>query len=207
MAPTHPELASHWDAAWSAADPAAKSWYEADARRAMALIEPHLTPGARVVDVGAGASVLADALIEAGADVTLVDISANALAITRERLDARGLDATFVVADVTDWTPTDPYDLWHDRATLHFLVDDAGAHRYVDTATRAVRPGGVAIINTFGPDGPTECSGLPTRRRSTAELTALFAADFDEIDSSLSTHRTPTGATQEFATVTLRRRG
>ena len=81
------------------------------------------------------------------------------------RLAERAADVTFVVGDVLDWRPDRSFDLWHDRAVYHFLVDGADRLRYVELAARTVRRGsGALVIAGFAGTGPAQCSGLPVSR-------------------------------------------
>lgn len=111
-----------------------------------------------IIDVGGGASVLVDDLLDAGYQtITVVDISAAALDVTQKRLGPRGDAVTWLEADITQATlPPNTYDLWHDRAVFHFLTSPADRVRYVQTVRRTVRPGGHVIIATFASDGPTQ---------------------------------------------------
>ena len=81
----------------------------------------------------------------------------SGLARTADRVD-------WIEADVTaDWS-WKPADIWHDRAVFHFLSDPADRASYRAHLSRTLKPGGSAIIATFGPDGPEKCSGLPVVR-------------------------------------------
>jgi ubiquinone/menaquinone biosynthesis C-methylase UbiE len=163
-------------------------------------------PGGSVIDVGAGASTLADTLVDSGwTDVTVLDVSRTALAVVRERLGERQRSVSFVVADVLSWQPGRTFDAWHDRAVFHFLIRPDQREKYVATASRAVRPGGVLVLGTFAADGPTQCSGLPTARYDADALAAAFAPGFTLEHSEREEHVTPGGAVQPFTWVVLRR--
>jgi hypothetical protein len=155
--------------------------------------------------VGAGASVLADELIAAGwQDVTLLDISSRALAEVRARLHGCA-GVSYVETDLLAWDPPRELGAWHDRAVFHFLTGPQDQRRYVDLACRTVAHGGVAVLGTFAEDGPASCSGLPTARYSADGLAALFAPAFVLEYAEAEQHATPSGATQSFTWVVLRR--
>ncbi len=205
--------ARHWDEVYRTKAVDSVSWYQPTASTSLRLLHLSAAPGDRpgsVVDVGAGASTLVDGLLDAGVtDLTVLDVSAAALETTRRRLEERPARATgvrLVCCDVLDWRPGRTYDAWHDRAVLHFLTDPADRRRYVETATAAVAPGGVLVLGGFAPDGPTHCSGLPTVRRSAAELAGELAAGFDLEHAEREEHHTPGGDVQAFTWVRLRRR-
>jgi hypothetical protein len=104
-------------------------------------------------------------------------------------------------ADVLDWEPDRRYDLWHDRAVFHFLVDASGRERYLDTLRRTLSPGGGVIVGTFAADGPELCSGLPVRRYSAADLAAEIGEGFHVAETRREEHVTPRGVIQPFTWV------
>jgi ubiquinone/menaquinone biosynthesis C-methylase UbiE len=175
------------------------SWFEAEPGSSLAMIEAlGLPPGAPIVDVGGGASSLARELLARGhADITVVDISAEALDLAREGFPDAEL-VTWVVADVRHHDFGRRFALWHDRAVLHFMVFDEDREAYLATMRRSIEPGGHAVIATCGPEGPERCSGLPVTRYSAAQLAAEIG-DWAELESSHTEHhRTASGATQQF---------
>jgi SAM-dependent methyltransferase len=193
----------HWEGIYHEKGAEQVSWYQRTAEVSLRLIGR--TPGS-VVDIGAGASVLVDELLASGrTDITVLDVSAEALDTTRRRLGVRAKEVALVVADVLAWTPGRTFDVWHDRAVFHFLVDPDQQRGYVSAAARAVAPGGAVVMGTFAADGPVECSGLPTVRRSADELAALFAGPFVLEHAEAEIHRTPWDAEQRFTWVLLRR--
>lgn len=192
---------AHWNAVYATKATDEVSWYEPVPETSRRLITL-AAPSGRVIDVGAGASGLADVLASAGYDVTVLDVSTNALALVRERL---GQQATYVVADVLAWAPSGSYEAWHDRAVFHFLTDQDDQARYVDLAATAVRSGGGLVMGTFAPEGPESCSGLPTARHDADSLARLFAGSFTLEYTESEEHVTPWGGMQPFTWVVLRR--
>ncbi|WP_163829475.1 class I SAM-dependent methyltransferase, partial [Proteus mirabilis] len=117
-----------------------------------------LTPASSVVDIGAGAARLVDNLLRLGlSQVTVLDISEAALATAQARLGPQAGRATWIAADVRDWQPPRTYDIWHDRAAFHFLVEPADRAAYRQCLAKAVKPGGHAVIASFAEDGPERC--------------------------------------------------
>ena len=147
-----------------------------------------------------------DALLDDGfTDVTAMDISEVAMSEVRQRIDGQ-VSASFVVADVCTWVPTRNFDLWHDRAVFHFMKSAEEKAAYLSVMSRAVRPGGIALIGTFTEDGPTQCSGLDVSRYSPMQLAIEFE-DFFELESTESEeHVTPWGGSTALHGVTLRRK-
>ena len=203
MHPRTGDAAKHWDGVYRAKATDQVSWFQRDPEVSPRLLS---TMAGSVVDIGAGASTLADRLLGAGrTDLTLLDVSSATLQVTRARLGSSAKDVTFVTADVLTWEPARTFDCWHDRAVFHFLVDPDDRAHYVQHTARIVAPGGSLVLGTFAADGPTSCSGLPTARYDPAELAALFASHFTLTHSEHEQHTTPSGAQQHFTWVVLTR--
>lgn len=196
------DRSSHWDEVYRSKNVESLSWFERSPETSLRLIRAATTSGRSVVDVGAGASALADVLVAEGYDVTVLDISEVALDVVRDRLADR---VSYVVSDVLAWRPARTFDVWHDRAVFHFLVEPADQRRYAVRAWKTVRVGGAVVIGTFAPDGPTSCSGLPTARHDIDSVAEVFGSGFAVEHSEAEEHRTPWGAVQVFTWATLRR--
>lgn len=191
----------HWEAIYRSKAPTDVSWYQPEARLSLELIR-RVAPGLDepVVDVGGGASTLVDGLLGVGyRDIMVLDLAPAALARAQERLGEREAQVRWIVADVLNAPlPRASCVVWHDRAVFHFLTDPRDRARYVAQAQRIVRPGGHVIVASFGPEGPSRCSGLEVVRYSPEGLHAEFGSAFQLLESSQENHRTPTGATQAF---------
>jgi len=197
----------HWENVYTTKDEKEVSWFEESPTISLALIRSTgLNTRSSIIDIGGGASRLVDALIDEGFEaVTVLDLSEKATTIAKARLGALGARVQWVVADVTKWEPSETYDVWHDRAALHFLTEPKDRVAYAERVHSAVRPGGHVIIGTFAPDGPERCSGLQVVRHDAASLSEMLGSEFDLIESRPYSHRTPTGATQRFQFSRLRR--
>jgi SAM-dependent methyltransferase len=197
--------ATHWDSVYERAGATGVSWYQPEPTLSLALIDQlEIQSSAAVIDIGGGASLLVDRLLARGySDLTVLDVSAVALDVLRERVrDAK--QVRLLIQDVLTWRPTRRYGVWHDRAVFHFLVDAADQARYLRTLREAVEPGGAVIIATFAPEGPRQCSGLPVARHSTTELEA-FLEGFTVLHAPHEQHVTPQGVEQPFNWVAARR--
>jgi len=193
---------AHWERVYTTRSAQEVSWYQPHAEQSLALIE-RIAAGrpSRLIDVGGGASTLVDDLLARRQfDVTVLDLSAAALDVARQRLDAaQARQVHWLAGDVTDVAlPTNAYDIWHDRAVFHFLTEPAQRAAYVAQVRRAVRPGGHVIVAAFGPDGPLQCSGLPVMRYSADALHGEFGAAFELVEHAAEAHHTPGGAIQQF---------
>ncbi|MCF1743187.1 class I SAM-dependent methyltransferase [Paradevosia shaoguanensis] len=192
------ESTEHWQTVYTTKKEDEVSWFETSPEISLALIGK--TSGgkrAAIVDIGGGASRLVDALLPEH-DVTVLDLSAAALDSARNRLGAAADNVGWVVSDVTRWHPTRAFDVWHDRAALHFLTDPEDQRAYVAVLKSALRPGGTAILATFAPDGPEKCSGLPVARHDADTLAALLGPGFKLQETLRHTHKTPWGSEQRF---------
>lgn len=190
----------YWDGVYNNKAHDEVSWFQPRPETSLGLIgATGLGKGAAVIDVGGGASLLVDHLLDEGyTDLTLLDVSAKALCLTRERLGDRAAKVNWWAEDVTEFTPPRQYDIWHDRAVFHFLADPGERACYVTTAANAVRQGGGLIVAAFSPAGPDKCSGLDVVKYSPAELAAWFSAWFQLVETVEEVHRTPSGAAQHF---------
>ncbi len=189
----------HWDAAYAQGD-TTRGWYQTEARASMGMLrDSGVGPGSSLIDIGGGASVLVDDLLDAGFDdITVLDHSAVGLDIARARLGERRDQVAWIVNDLLTWTPPRTFDVWHDRAVLHFLLDADEQHRYVEVLRAATHPGSIAIIGAFGPTGPEMCSGLPVQRYGVPALDALLGSNFSRITSRDDVHVKPDGSTQDY---------
>jgi SAM-dependent methyltransferase len=197
---------AHWEDAYAARGEAGVSWFEPRPDTSLGILAGiGATPASALIDIGGGASRLVDWLIAAHwTSVAVLDISSVALEIAKARLGERAKHVQWIVADVTRWQPPQPYDIWHDRAVFHFLIEPGDRAAYVDRLRRAVRPGGYAIIGTFAPDGPERCSGLPVMRYSPEALAAAIGPPFALVGKREHVHVTPAGVTQPFQFSLLR---
>jgi SAM-dependent methyltransferase len=190
----------HWEEIYRRDDAGEVSWFEEVPRHSLELIRATgLSRDSPILDIGGGASRLVDHLVSAGyTDLTVLDISAAALALARARLAKAADSIDWIDADVTRFQPNRRYALWHDRAAFHFLVTPEDQQRYVRALKAALGPRGHVILATFGPEGPTRCSGLPVHRYSAGELCAALGSGFELKRSELVEHRTPAGRSQQF---------
>lgn len=190
----------HWQQVYQTKAAENVSWYQPDPALSLALIANcQLSAQSAIIDVGGGASLLVDALLAHGyTNLTVLDLSAAALAVCQARLGAAANKVQWLVADVTTTALPQQYNLWHDRAVFHFLTVPAQRAAYLALLKTAVVKGGRVIIATFAEDGPERCSGLPVQRYTAAALQAEFAGVLQLVTSQREAHQTPFGTTQYF---------
>ena len=192
---------AHWEHIYATKAPTQVSWYQQHPHCSVHLIQrTGIRPTDPIIDVGGGASTLVDDLLAAGfQSLTVLDISAAALRLARQRLGPGAGAITWVEADITQTVlPYHGYALWHDRAVFHFLTHPADRQCYIDALRQAIRPGGHVIVATVAPDGPQQCSGLDVQRYSPEGLHRQLGQGFELVDGISESHQTPWGAEQKF---------
>ena len=198
---------SHWEHIYGTKNPDQLSWTQAVPQASLSFIDSfHLPKTARIIDIGGGDSRLVDYLLQEGfKDVTVLDISAVALEKARTRLGTKSNQVKWIVSDITDFQPDEDYDLWHDRATFHFLTEENQVTAYLDVAGRYVKK--YMMIGTFSENGPEKCSGLPVKQYSEAKLQEQLKTDFTKIKCISEDHITPFQTTQNFLFCSFRKLG
>ncbi len=191
---------AHWERVYATKAETGVSWYQGEPRLSLELITS-VAParGGRVLDVGGGASVLVDRLLDLPfAEIAVLDISETALERARARLGRRAERVRWIVADVTAAPAPGSFDVWHDRAVFHFLTEAADRRAYVELARRTVPEGGHVLIATFADEGPRRCSDLDVCRYNAGTLSAELGPGFALVREASETHTTPWGAPQPF---------
>ena len=192
---------NHWEKIYTEKAPTAVSWYRPHLETSLKLIgRVAADPSSSIIDVGGGESTLVDDLLARGyEDITVLDISHTAIDANKKRLGDASDRVHWLVADIIKGDlPPSRYDVWHDRAVFHFLTAPDDRVAYVRQVARAVKNGGHVIVSTFGPEGPTKCSGLEVVRYDAESLRREFGVHFRLLGSSKELHQTPFGTTQQF---------
>jgi 2-polyprenyl-3-methyl-5-hydroxy-6-metoxy-1,4-benzoquinol methylase len=203
------ERSTHWEQVYTTKGETEVSWFQESPAISLELIHA-ANPGldAAIIDIGGGASRLADTLLREGfRSIAVLDVSAHALDAAKTRIGPAAAGIDWIIADVTAWQPSRSYDVWHDRAAFHFLTETRDRAAYVERLRSAVRPGGHVIIGTFALDGPEKCSGLPVQRYDGDSLAAELGPEFELLDTRHDIHHTPWGSKQAFQFSRFRRRG
>lgn len=189
---------SHWENVYEVKQPHEVSWTQEIPSTSLEFIRGfNLSKNASIIDIGGGDSKLVDFLLKEGFhDITVLDISEKALERTKIRLGPLSEKITWVVSDIIDFDPPKNYDLWHDRATFHFLTSDQQIEKYLSIARHSVK--GFLTIGTFSHDGPTKCSGLHIKQYDEEELNKQLSAGFTKIHCFTEDHITPFNTKQNF---------
>jgi len=167
----------HWENIYQTKNPDEVSWYQEKPKTSLNLIaETDIDKNAWIIDIGAGASKLVDNLLALGfRGITVLDVSSNALNIAKKRLGNKADDVKWVVSDLREFETNDKYDVWHDRAVLHFLTEEDDISKYMEIVRQLLKPNGYLIVSTFSEKGPKKCSGLDIKQYSENSMKKLFA--------------------------------
>jgi 2-polyprenyl-3-methyl-5-hydroxy-6-metoxy-1,4-benzoquinol methylase len=202
------DRSAHWEGVYASKSEKEVSWFQENPAISLELIkQTHAVPESAIIDIGGGASRLVDALLHDGyRDITVLDLSAQAFEQAKKRIGPDSANVEWIVADVTKWKPGRQYQVWHDRAALHFLTEADDRRAYLGCLRSALAPGGQVIIGTFALDGPEKCSGLPVQRYDSKGLAELLGASFELAETRSEMHRTPWNSNQAFQFSRFRRR-
>ena len=195
----------HWENIYQKKEIDGVSWYQKVPVESLQLIKKYsISNSDKIIDIGCGKSFLADNLLELNyIDISLVDISSNALKEVKDRLQNKSLN--FIETDILNFNSNDKYDIWHDRAVFHFITDSEGIKKYISLCDEYINKEGVLIIGTFAEDGPLKCSGLEIKRYSVDQISGLFKETFELVESFKMLHKTPFDTEQSFLFCVLRK--
>jgi ubiquinone/menaquinone biosynthesis C-methylase UbiE len=198
----------HWENIYATKTSDQVSWTQAIPVTSLDMLHNFkVKKNAPIIDIGGGESRFVDFLIDDGyADITVLDISEQALQHTQKRLGGKASRVTWIVSDITTFKPSRLYQVWHDRATFHFLTTEGQIAQYVQIASRAVSQEGYMAIGTFSNKGPAKCSGLEIKQYSEESLNHALMNYFKKIRCVTEDHVTPFQTLQNFLFCSFRRR-
>ena len=190
----------HWGDVYQEKSPSELSWYQKEPKLSLELIRcTNVASNDAIIDVGGGASVLVDYLSkESFTNLTVLDISENAIAMAKKRLGDTAKSIEWIVSDITQFDTSQKFSLWHDRALFHFLTDPSDREIYVKALIKAIRTEGHLIIATFATGGPEKCSGLEIVQYDSEKMIAELGDNFSLVEERKEIHITPAKKEQEF---------
>jgi SAM-dependent methyltransferase len=190
----------HWDQAYVARRAREVSWYQKFPALSLKMIQKsQASKDTPIMDVGGGASLLVDFLLEQGyQDISVLDISAIALNKARKRLGDRAPRVEWIEKDITSFEPERKYGLWHDRALFHFLTFEGDRDKYIQVLKKSLQPGGQVLISTFAIGGPNKCSGLDIVQYDAEKLKCELGGEFTLMEQEQVRHNTPAKKEQLF---------
>ena len=194
------EKKQHWEKVFATKQETEVSWYQQKPQTSINFfIENKISKNAKIIDIGGGDSYLIDNLLEMGYEnLYLLDISENAIERVKNRISANSEKVTFIVSDILDFQPETTFDVWHDRASFHFLTSENDITNYKNLVSNAIATNGFLFLGTFSENGPLKCSGLEITQYSETKFETIFGSDFVKINCFEENHQTPFDTTQNF---------
>ena len=190
----------HWNKIFKTKDYTQVLWHQNSPEFSIAQIKSHTNSKEdAIIDIGCGASLLVDELLQEGYNnITLLDVSNQALEIVKERLGLLSDKVTYVCSDITTFETSKRYTFWHDRAVFHFLLDAKERKKYFEVLYRSLEESGIALIGTFSETGPLQCSGLDIVQYDDKKLKSELIDGLELVDSIEVIHNTPKQTQQSF---------
>ncbi len=198
----------HWESVFSTKSENEVSWFQKSPSTSLQFIEKlNLDKNSKIIDIGGGDSYFIDSLLELGfINLTLLDISSNAIERIKNRLGTNQSKVTFIVSNVLDFSSTEQYDFWHDRASFHFLTEKIQIEKYNKIVSNALKLNGNMVIGTFSENGPKKCSGLEITQYNDIKMKEVFNKSFELINFFTEDHLTPFKTLQNFIFCTFKRK-
>ena len=190
----------HWEKVFATKQETEVSWYQQKPETSVNFfIENNIPKEAKIIDIGGGDSYLIDNLLELGyGNLFLLDISENAIERIKNRLGTNSEKVTFIVSDILDFQPEITFDVWHDRASFHFLTNENEISNYKSLVSNSIAKDGYLFLGTFSEKGPLKCSGLEITQYSESKFEAIFGSNFEKIKCFEENHQTPFDTIQNF---------
>ena len=194
------EKKQHWENVFATKQETEVSWYQQKPETSVNFfIENNIPKEAKIIDIGGGDSYLIDNLLELGyGNLFLLDISENAIERIKNRLGTNSEKVTFIVSDILDFQPEITFDVWHDRASFHFLTNENEISNYKSLVSNSIAKDGYLFLGTFSEKGPLKCSGLEITQYSESKFEAIFGSNFEKIKCFEENHQTPFDTIQNF---------
>ena len=197
----------HWETIYQTTELKDVSWFQPSPETSLNFFNENNVPlTAKIIDIGGGDSFLVDYLLDLGyQDITVLDISKNALERAKLRLGIRANRVKWIVADAANFNPSELYDFWHDRAAFHFLTNEQEITTYLETVQKSIKPNGILLVGTFSEQGPNKCSGIDIKQYSEVSMTERLKAYFEKIKCITVDHKTPFDTIQNFVFCSFRK--
>ena len=198
----------HWENVFATKQEKEVSWYQQKPETSINFFtENNISKDAKIIDIGGGDSYLIDNLLELGyTNLFLLDISANAIERIKNRLGAKSEKVTFIVSDILDFQPKTTFDVWHDRASFHFLTTEKDIETYKNLVSNSISEKGILFLGTFSESGPLKCSGLEITQYSESKCELTFSDNFEKTVCFTDNHQTPFDTTQNFIFCTFKKK-
>jgi ubiquinone/menaquinone biosynthesis C-methylase UbiE len=145
----------HWENVFATKKETEVSWYQEKPETSLQFFERNKIPKtSKILEIGGGDSYLIDNLLEQGYEsLTLLDISENAIERIKKRLGEKAEKVRFVVSDILDFSPSEKFDVIHDRASFHFLTKEEDIQKYATLMNDILETNGLYFVGTFSESG------------------------------------------------------
>ncbi len=132
------ERKHHWETVYKTKKPDQVGWTQKIPKTSLEIINSfEVDKTAKIIDIGGGDAKLVDYLLEQGfTNITVLDISAEAIEKAKKRLGVKANNIDWIISDITEFEPKTTYDIWHDRAAFHFLTTEEQISKYMAIAKK-----------------------------------------------------------------------
>jgi len=190
---------AHWDNIFKTLDYTKVLWHQVNPENSLELIKKYSAKADKIIDIGCGASLLVDNLLDNGyRDITLLDASKTSLEIVKKRIDKNINSVEYICTDILNFKENNSFNIWHDRAVFHFLLQKQEREQYFEVLKNSLVDSGYAIINTFFTGGQTECAGLEIIQYDYKKMLGELPSGLKLISSEDYLHITPKEGTQKY---------
>lgn len=199
---------AHWENVFATKEETEVSWFQQKPETSIRFfVDNNIPKDAKIIDIGGGDSYLIDSLLDLGyTNLFLLDISEKAIERIKNRLGEKSENVTFIVSDILDFKPETSFDVWHDRASFHFLTTENEIEKYKNLVSNSISEKGFLFIGTFSENGPLKCSGLEITQYSESKCEITFGDSFEKMNCFTENHQTPFDTTQSFIFCTFKKK-
>lgn len=197
---------THWDTLFQTKDYTQVLWHQESPAISLHLINKYVSKENFIIDVGCGASFLVDNLLEYGyKNLALLDTSHISLEIVKKRLQENAFIPTYICSDILNFKSSTKFNIWHDRAVFHFLLQKKEREKYFEVLKESLYLGSVAIISTFRVGGQTQCAGLDIVQYDEGKMRAELPEGMELISYNEFVHLTPKQTQQKYCSFVIRK--
>jgi len=172
---------AHWEQRYADGDLPWDSG-RADSHLGGVLERYGIEPG-RALEIGCGTGTNTIWLAQHGFEMTVVDISQNAIEKAEAKVAAAGLKCRLMAGNfLVDEIPGAPYRFVYDRGAFHTLYDAEDQSRFAARVAELLAHEGIWHSLIGSTDGPPRDTGPP--RHSAAEVVAAVEPHFEILELS-----------------------
>jgi len=149
-------------------------------------VEKNVKVGSRVLDVGCGTGTLSLALVEAGYEVTGLDLSEDMLVVASEKARASGVSVDFIHRDMRELSGLSGFDCVLIAVdSLNYLETEEDVRCTLAGCYAALNEGGVLIFDVHTPEKMTEVFRDYLFVENDDELTYIWHVEAGDVPLSI----------------------